>query len=187
MAKLNYITKLNCVVYFVQNIVIMTENYTNIGNNQSESSCFHLFNSNKPSTSTATYSHEYHTVQSPIKLGPEQKKQRLSVDFSKCTICQDVSAAEKLGETRTPGKLNIIAAARKRKDEVFKLLNAEFNNLDILEKDEKLTLQYHRKCFQTYTSKTNLNYIQHKTDVEDNDSSDCDTILPTTRSKETTD
>ena len=84
---------------------------------------------------------------SPIKLkSPEKRRKRLSVNINKCIICQKGSTDElTVGKT---GKDSVRQAADVRQDEVFdRLISLDLSTTDI---------SYHRKCFQNYTSKTNI-------------------------------
>ena len=88
---------------------------------------------------------------SPIKL--TRKRRRLSINFSKCVICQEVLNNVKLSKATSVGQKSLLDAAETRRDCVYRLLTDDLFGLEDMSQ-----LLYHRTCFKTYTSKSNLDH-----------------------------
>ena len=104
---------------------------------------------------------------SPLKLGPSSKRQRLSTDLSKCTICQQVTK-EKLSGAQKSGRKTLLITAEQRKDDVLERLRSYGIGSDSEECNiagpsstlSEISILYHRSCYARYTSKTNLLYAR---------------------------
>lgn len=83
---------------------------------------------------------------------PAKKRQRPSLNLAKCIICQ--RATEEKLTVGEKGTESVKRASEIRRDEVYeRLLTTETTESPI---------SYHRKCFQTYTSKTNLASVEFR-------------------------
>ena len=85
---------------------------------------------------------------SSVNLLPP-KKWRMETDWNKCLICQTsnhVGLKEVLGKDLS----TFIAAARDRTDDVFERLEADLLGIN------KQNAVWHRPCYKTYTSKSNV-------------------------------
>jgi hypothetical protein len=89
---------------------------------------------------------------SPLKLGPAPKKARRSTDLSKCIVCQR-NSKESLSVAGEKGLTTLTNASSVMKDDVFKILHEDPRPIPG-------KVHYHRSCYASYTSKTNLS---HKT------------------------
>ena len=97
--------------------------------------------------------------ESPLKLAPKAKKVRLSVDFKKCAVCQKSRLGDKIVKATATGVKTMIAAAAIRKDDFFTSLVTEYGDIHQITSDT-VDIYYHRKCMQTYTSKSNLAHVR---------------------------
>ena len=93
---------------------------------------------------------------SPVKL-PPLKKIRSITDFNKCIICQ-AAKEEKLSKANGNGISSFLYSLDKRRDEVYIRLETQLEDLS-----SGGDLWWHRKCFRSYTSKTNLSYTSGQT------------------------
>ena len=116
------------------------------------------------------------TFGSPVRLGAPAKKRRTCIDHLKCIICQKTTD-NKLSEASHIGKSSIEKAAKERKDFLWNYLVDNQNAC--------IEVKYHRKCFQTYTSKTNLLHARNlsvdKVEEANQDDNSKDIVWVTTR------
>lgn len=87
---------------------------------------------------------------SPLKLA-SAKRQRLSLNFEKCIICQLSPKNEKLSHATEKGLQNVIAASTIRQDGLGKNISPPEGQV-----------QYHKSCYASYTSQRNLTSTQSK-------------------------
>ena len=97
---------------------------------------------------------------SPVKIGPKSKRQKFFCDFHKCIICQQSKTYEKLSKASSAGISSIQHAANICKDDIYiRLFERQREVTETLASGET-DIHYHRKCFQTYTSKSNLQHVK---------------------------
>ena len=92
---------------------------------------------------------------SPIKL---KKRPRLSTVFSYCVICQK-STKETLAAAQPESIKKFLDAGRIRQDEIFE--RASLDTEEIYTK----TVLWHKNCYKSYTSRTNLERFQRSLSV----------------------
>jgi hypothetical protein len=110
---------------------------------------------------------------SPLKLAPTVKKPRLSINFEKCILCQLV-LGEKLTLAGDKGLCTIQAAAELRNDQVTERLKSQQHSQG--------PVYYHRSCFASYCSKTNLSYTRSSDSSKQPETHCTQSELRTTRS-----
>ena len=91
--------------------------------------------------------------ESEVRLLPPKKKPKSDTDLTKCIICQEKSS-ERLRSPTEAGLRSFKEAAEVRKDETYHRISSTFENL------EAPDVVWHGKCFQSYTSKRNLSFIE---------------------------
>ena len=96
---------------------------------------------------------------SPLKL-KQQKKSDTLLSFVKCLICQKKLPDNHklvLNPTRH-GKEHLIEAVKLRKDDLFNQLDEHFdgNPENLVES----SVIWHKNCYSSYTSKTNLSHVE---------------------------
>ena len=90
---------------------------------------------------------------SPVKVTPPSaKKGKQSVNLQRCIVCQ-VFTSERLCISTNKGRLTILSAVEKRKDEVYRRLIDEYK---IVANIPVESIKYHRSCYKSFTSKHNL-------------------------------
>ena len=94
----------------------------------------------------------------PIRLSDSFLEMCSPVKFahSLCIICQ-ISCDDTLSKASEKGKCTLFKAVGLRKDDVYRRLHDEFDSLDLIPTDR---IQYHRSCYESYTSKINLEKIE---------------------------
>ncbi len=102
---------------------------------------------------------------SPVHL-IKLKRLRLSTDWSRCIVCQK-DTKEPLSTAQSAGMKSLKAATEMRSDVVLQRLETELENVDdLLSRND---VRYHRKCFQTYTSRTNMVHVKSPDKTEHTD------------------
>ena len=91
--------------------------------------------------------------ESELRFLPPKKKPKSDTDLTKCIICQEKSS-EILRSPTKAGLRLFKEAVEVRKDETFHRILLTFENV------EALDVVWHGKCFQSYTSKRNLSFIE---------------------------
>ena len=76
------------------------------------------------------------------------KKSRTVSSWELCIICQ-ISCDDTLSKASEKGKCTLFKAVGLRKDDVHRRLHDEFDSLDLIPTDR---IQYHRSCYESYTS-----------------------------------
>ena len=109
-------------------------------------------------------SDDLHSI--PVKQQRPAKKVRISLDLSKCVICQKKHKKKAINQATSKGIRSIVDAAVLRKDDVLRLLSEEFKDLTAL--SEYTGLIYHRLCFESYVSKRNLSFAKLEGDEKKN-------------------
>ena len=101
-----------------------------------------------------------------VKHQRPAKNVRISLDLSKCVICQKKHKKNAVSQATSKGIRSIVDAAVLRKDDVHRLLSEEFKDLTTL--SESSGLIYHRLCFESYVSKRNLSFAKLEEDEKRN-------------------
>ena len=95
------------------------------------------------------------------------KKVRISLDLSKCVICQKKHKNKAISQATSKGIRSIVdAAVLWKDDDVHRLLSEEFKDLTTL--SESTGLIYHRLCFKSYVSNRNLSFAKLEEDANKN-------------------
>jgi hypothetical protein len=105
-------------------------------------------------------------IASPLKLFPRAKRAKLSTDLSKCIVCETYNDTEALVIAKTQGIDSLVRASKARNDAVHTRLKDVLGDLSSVYQGD-VVISYHRSCFSTYTSKTNLLHAQSS--IEPND------------------
>ena len=90
---------------------------------------------------------------SPLKLSLSKKRPRLSCNWSKCIVCQQDRLDNKLSIASKAGIATLRSSAALRKDQIA------INRLNDFKDDACENIVYHRLCYQTFTSKSNLVHV----------------------------
>ena len=99
--------------------------------------------------------------QSPLKIAPPKaKRQKSSVNIANCIICQTVKRGDSVRKCTdiTRNKIIVAAEIRKLKHKAYEWLKEICDDLD--GDLSELAIVYHRNCYATFTSSTNLAHVQ---------------------------
>ena len=102
----------------------------------------------------------------PVKHQRPAKKVRISIDLSKCVICQKKHKNKAISQTTSKGIRSIVDAAVSMKDDVHRLLSEKSKDLTTL--SESTGLIYHRLFLKSYVSKRNLSFPKLEEDENKN-------------------
>ena len=81
-------------------------------------------------------------------------KRKKKTDWSKCLICQSGNSDGPLRKASSDGIATFTEACNQRKDGVFERLSADLEHMSTME------ALWHGKCYQSYTSKRNVRFVQ---------------------------
>ena len=104
-------------------------------------------------TANQTISDSFLEMCSPVKFAHSLSKKSRTVSSWELRIICQISCDDTLSKASEKGKCTLFKAVGLRKYDVHRRLHDEFDSLDLIPTDR---IQYHRSCYESYTSKINL-------------------------------